>query len=193
MWRTLHVFLFGWAIFSSYADVMICSAGVYGEVVNEMVWVNNLKISDARVGVELFVLGASSLAGARKDSHTNITNSLIVARAGDGDCKSAPSLHTCSFYMAWCGHVGPERRGIVATNFMSTPNMAPKIKPWYNAGSYPSFYGATTISGVTFANFGIGCVGRRDFALAGNGQAPDHWHPVSLSKIQVNPAIIASF
>lgn len=160
-------------------------AGVYGEVDNEMVWVNNLKVSDARVGVELFVLGASSLAGARKDSRVNITNSLIVARAGDGDCGTAPSLQTCTFYMAWCRHLGPERHGIVMTNFLSLPNMAPRIKPWNDAGSYPSLYGATSISGVTFANFGIGCQGKRDYALSGNSKAADHWHPVSLSDIEV--------
>jgi hypothetical protein len=68
--------------------------------------------------------------------------------------------------------------------------LQPYAAPWYDAESYPSIYGRTDISFVTFAKFGQNrCSGgKRDFAIAGHDQkafAADAWHPVYLKQIEL--------
>ena len=69
-------------------------------------------------------------------------------------------------------------------------HLQPNIFPWYDADAYPSIYGKTEVSSVTFAKFGKRhCpTTRRDFAVAGHDPgalAADAWHPVSLRQTEM--------
>lgn len=50
--------------------------------------------------------------------------------------------------------------------------MAPVIKPWFDAGAYPSLYGQTDVERTTFAEYGQPCAsgprsGKWDAAVSG--------------------------
>ena len=74
----------------------------------------------------------------------------------------------------------------------------PKIFPWYDSDAYPSIYGRTEVSLVTFAKFGIrGCPSaKRDFAVAGHdpgANAADAWHPLSLRQTELDGVELESY
>jgi hypothetical protein len=65
--------------------------------------------------------------------------------------------------------------------------LQPVAQPWFttDSGGYPSIYGRTEVSFVTFAIFGkTRCTrGKRDYAVAGHdpkSHTADAWHPLSL-------------
>jgi len=63
--------------------------------------------------------------------------------------------------------------------------MAPKIKPWSDAGSYPALYGRTDVAHTTFADFGEGCGGKKEAVLRGNPAAADARHPTHTMDIEM--------
>jgi hypothetical protein len=76
------------------------------------------------------------------------------------------------------------------TDSLKNRILQPEIAPWPDGQSYPSIYGRTELSSVTFAKFGKGrCPhGKRDFAVAGHDQtatAADAWHPMSLLQTEM--------
>jgi len=167
--------------------------GVYGELHrSNRISVSRFKGADNKVGVFILMGGASSLGHVRKEMDVNVTDALIVgSSAGNGaSCTSGswdkPGLHTCKFFMAWCGHLaGIGNTGVVISNFMGGGNMAPLIKPWNDAGSYPAIYGRTDIAHTTFADFGAGCSGKQQAAIRGNPAAADARHPTHTMGIEM--------
>eukprot|EP00961_Rhodomonas_salina_P088399 1188685-Rhodomonas_salina.3 len=180
---------------------------VYGEVPSlTLLKIDGLATADARAGVNILMAGADALSHVRKDQRVLLTNSLIVGHSDNGNClRKRPSLHTCAFYMAWCDHLPPQVRdpqnsGVYISAFLSGPNMAPKIKPWFDGGAYAALFGQTDLDGVTFANFGQPCntgprAGRWDHAVTGvppSAGMADGWHPLTLKNMElVNVAMEA--
>ncbi len=88
------------------------------------------------------------------------------------------NMHTYTYI-----HTNTQTIGIQLSNFLSSPNKAPVIKPWNDATAYPSIYGRTELYGVTFANYGVPCTeGNRgnlsDFGIGVNPRSPDANHPL---------------
>jgi hypothetical protein len=76
------------------------------------------------------------------------------------------------------------------SHFVFLDHLQPDVSAWFDTEAYPSIYGRTEISFVTFANFGKGrCpTANRDFAVAGHdpeARATDAWHPVSLRQTEM--------
>ena len=165
--------------------------GIYSEVFLPYINVIGAKVADATVGVSLHLSGAASLEHTILDAKVSIRDSLLVGQSGNGHCSTTkPSLSSCKFYMAWCHHLPKHHVGIHISAFQGGSNSAPKIKPWWDAGSYPALYGYTEIEEVTFAGFGVPCsqgprANLRDFALSGiPDKNADVWPPVHTKSIQ---------
>lgn len=158
--------------------------GIHAETaVVSQVSITGYKAADVRgAGVEVMMIGGSSLDHELVDRRVKVSDSLLVGasqNAGEcGDTSDVPGMWTCTFYMAWCKHLGDAgRSGIVIPNFLSGANMAPKIKPWNDAGSYPSLLGRTDTDKVTYAYFEARCQ-KVDSAVRANFNAADANHPL---------------
>jgi hypothetical protein len=170
--------------------------GVYSEVFLPYMIVTGAKLADATVGISLGLSGADSLGHTILDAKASIRDSLVVGQSNNGHCGTTrPSLHTCTFYMAWCDHLPKRHVGIYISKFQGSENMAPTIKPWSDAGTYPALYGYTEVEDVTFARFRQPCsqgprANLRDYAISGSTGPinADAWSPVhtkSIEKVEV--------
>ena len=147
--------------------------GVYGEPQQQhTLEVVRVKLADCRSGILIVSGGHSAIMHVVKEKTVRIKDSLVVGHSSNGHCLlTKPGLYTCKHYMAWCMHSLPHHTGVFFGSFPETRNDGPKIHPWWETAPYPSLYGLTEISGVTFANFGVACTvgprkGTRDRALS---------------------------
>jgi hypothetical protein len=85
--------------------------GIYGEITaGTTVKLDSISIADAKVGVHIIMFGASSLDHVRVDKVVIISNSLIIGNSNNknGCVEKSPSLQTCQFSFAWCGHLNSQ-------------------------------------------------------------------------------------
>jgi len=193
----------GCAQLTHFTAFKIWEYGIYSEVLIPFVNILDAKLADCTVGISLHLSGANSLAHAVLDAKASIRNTLVVGQSDNGHCTNTkPSMHACKFYMAWCFHLPVHHVGIHVSAFQGGSNMAPLIKPWFDAGSYPALYGYTEVEDVTFAKFDVPCsqgprANNRDFALSGiPDKNADAWPPVhtkSIQKVQVAEESVVFF
>jgi len=186
----------GCAALTDFTAWKIWEYGVYGHVLMPYLHVLGATLVDCRVGVWIHLGGASSLNHVIENTKVVIKNSLIVGHSANGHClKTKPTLHACTFYMAWCYHLPAHHVGIYTSAFGSGANMAPKIKPWFDSGIYPTLYGHTEVEAVTFADFGLPCTSGpranlRDYAFSAppdknaDSHAPLHTKLVELVNVE---------
>ena len=81
---------------------------VYGEIpTRAKVEVVGLRSADARVGSYIIMIGVDAKIHSRKDQRVVVKDALIVGHSNNAHCQRGyPALHTCKFFMAWCGHLG---------------------------------------------------------------------------------------
>ena len=173
----------GCAALTDFTAWKIWEYGIYGETLMPYVHVTGAKVLDSKVGIWLHMGGASSLSHVIQDTKVVIKDSLIVGHSSNGNCGTIkPSLYTCTFYMAWCNHVGPHHVGIYMSAFGSGSNLAPTVRPWFDSGMYPALYGHSEVEDVTFAGFGLPCTSgpranKRDYAFSGvPDKNADSWY-----------------
>jgi hypothetical protein len=84
---------------------------VYGEIGHSaVVRMTDISVADARVGVHIILVGDSALEHALVDKAVYISNSLFVGASNNnnGCVEKSPSLYTCLFSWAWCGHLNSQ-------------------------------------------------------------------------------------
>ena len=84
---------------------------VYGEIgYASAVRITNISVADAKVGVHIILFGASSVDHVLVDKAVHISNSLFVGASSNnnGCVEKTPSLYTCLFSWAWCGHLNSQ-------------------------------------------------------------------------------------
>ena len=93
---------------SNYVFWKIFLYAIYGEVpAARIVQVNNISVADAKVGVHIIMIGSSAVDHSRADKIVIISNALFVgvSNNNNGCIEKSPSLYTCQFSWAWCGHL----------------------------------------------------------------------------------------
>ena len=159
-----------------YAIFSYCSAEVR---VSGATLVNNY------AGIFVAVIGPPSLSHQLGDKQVIIEDSLLVSASTGLDCERDSIVPETSLHpQAFSGLRSPSDAhiGIIIPVFVSSPGHR-TLSGWSSISAYPAISGKTTISGVTFANFGSRCSEKIDVLLSTNERSEDCNHPTHLEGI----------
>ena len=94
---------------------------VYGEIgYSAFVRITEISVADAKVGVHIILFGAPALDHVLIDKAVYISKSLFVGASNNnnnGCVEKSPSLYTCAFSWAWCGHLNSQVHMLALSRF----------------------------------------------------------------------------
>ena len=152
----------------------------------------DLRVSQATLvnnhaGIFAAVIGPPSLSHRLGNKQVIIEDSLLVSASPGLDCGRdsvvpETSLHPQAFSDLRLGSPSGAHAGIIIPVFTSGQGHR-TLSGWSSISAYPAISGKTTISGVTFANFGSRCPGLTDTLLTTHARSEDCNHPTHLRQI----------
>ena len=151
---------------------------------------NNSVLIHNKAAIYISVIGPSSLSHEVGEKWVIIENTIIISklnsttRCQENDSSSA--IPPIVAYQISSGILSPSggHVGIVIPSFLSDRGQFPRA-PWHSVISYPAINGSTSVTNVTFMNFGLHCNNdtKRDVLFITNPSSEDANHPVYLRDI----------
>ena len=164
--------------------------GIYLQVQASLLIDSNI-LGDNQVNLFTFVIRPSSLGHTFGNKRVDVKNNLIIGQSPPFNCTTdiKPddlNINSASSAVAFgAGANYSSKIGVVWSNFMDGPNMAP-LKPWKGVKTYNQINGIMLIDNVTFAYFDESCTGDYDAVIAGSLRNDDGQHPVKVKNLKLN-------